>query len=358
MTFSQQLSITADELPALRAAMRDAQTAAADYYGRTARNDSIEDLGTPVRRFLVAAQTVNDLLTNSVSDAATYAGVVGPAGHPNAGVIRAVKYVRNVAQHVAHVIRPKDDHELVGGVLGLRIYTFWDEVPAAVDAQLHQSTQRLKVDYDAYLLDKELAETMLTTLGFFSDIAPDIVHRDERGEWTGFPLMSQPSVGGRLHPEEPVDETVARTWLDGRSPNGDVRVICCQLTEDGTRYVLGHTFVGRLSFARFVESVEQLRKDTAGGYPYVVGDVHANTSDRTAYIPHVVQEPVLGSDDDIAAWTTPAPTEGWEDDWVDPKAADDWHRVLRFEQGTGLLGSTSYQIRRARRLNALLPYSP
>lgn len=337
--------------------MRDAQTAAADYYGQTARNDSIEDLGTPVRRFLVAIQAINDLLTNSVSDSATYVGIINSGGNPNAGVIRGVKYVRNVAQHVAHVIRPADEHVLVGGVLGLRIYTFWDEVPPAVHAQLYPSTQRLKTDYDALLEGKEVAGTMLEALSFFSDVSPAIVHRDRRGEWTGFPFMSQPGVGDRLHPEEPVDEKAARAWLDERLPNGEVRVICGQLTVGGTRYVLGHTFVGRLSYAPFVETVEQLGRDTAAGYEYVVGDVLANTTDRTKSIPHVVQGAVLESQGDFAAWTTPALSAGWNEDWVDVRMADTWRRMLEMEEGEGLFASSSYQIRRARRLNAVVPYS-
>lgn len=358
MSHPPQVTITAAELPALRAAMRDAQTAAADYYGQTARNDSIEDLGTPVRRFLVAAQTINDLLTNSVNDSATYVNIVSSGGHPDAGVIRGVKYVRNVAQHVAHVIRPADEHVLIGGVLGLRIYTFWDKVPPAVHAQLRPSTQRLKVDYDAILEGKEVAGTMLAALGFFADVAPGIAHRDRQGEWTGFPLMSQPGVGDRLHPEEPADEKAARVWLDGRLPNGDVRVICGQLTVDGTKYVLGHTFIGRRSYAPFVETVEQLGKDVAAGYEYVVGDVLANTTDRTESIPHVVQGAVFESNDEVAAWTTPAPSTGWDEDWVDARTADTWRRVLEMEVGEGLFASSSYQIRRARRLNAVVPYSP
>jgi hypothetical protein len=358
VTLSTHVTIASGELPALQAAMRDAQTAAADYYGQTARNNSIDDLGTPVRRFLVAAQTVNDLLANRVSDYATYGSITGSGSHPGTGVIRGVKYVRNVAQHLAHVIRPRDEHVLVGGILGLRIYTFWDEVPATVHAQLRPSTQQLKADYDALLLGKNVTDTMLDTLSFFSDVAPDISHRDQRGEWTGFPLMSQPGVSDRLHPEEPSDEKAARAWLDERRPNGDVRVICGQLTAGGTRYVLGHTFVGRLSYAPFVETAEQLGRDVAAGYPYVVGDVLANTVDRTEDIQHVVQGAVFESRDDIATWTTPVPSSGWDEDWTDERTASYWRGPMEVELGEGIPRSLSYLVRRARRLNAVMPYSP
>ncbi|MFJ8965338.1 hypothetical protein ACIRG5_38730 [Lentzea sp. NPDC102401] len=358
MTLSTNVTIASHELLALQASMRDAQMAAADYYGRTARNDSIDELGTPVRSFLSAIQTVNDLLTNSVGDSETYRSITSSGIHPNTSVILGVKYVRNVAQHLPHVIRPRDDHALIGGPLGMRIYTFWDEIPAIVHDRLRQGTQRLKSDYETRLLGTNVTDTMLDALNFFSDVAPDIPHRDQRGEWTGFPLMSQPGVRDRLHPEEPSDEKAARVWLDERRPNGDIRVICAQLTVDGTQYTLGFTFTGRLSYAPFVETPEQLFRDAAAGYPYVVGDALANTVDRSKDIPHVVQGPVLESRGDIATWTTPVPSGGWKEDWSDGRMTDFVHRLTRTEQGGGLLGSTSYLVRRARRLNALVPYSP
>ncbi len=358
MPLATHVTIASDELPALQAAMRDAQTAAADYYGQTARNTSIDELGTPVRRFLAAAQTINDLMTLRVGDSATYCSIMTSGSHPGTRVIRGVKYVRNVAQHLAHVIRPRDEHVLIGGIHGLRIYTYWDQVPNSVHDQLRPGTQQLKTDYDAQLLGVNVTDTMLDTLNFFANVAPDIPHRDQRGEWTGFPLMSQPSVSDRLHPEEPSDENAARAWLDERRPNGDVRVVCGQLTVDGTRYVLGRTFTGRLSYAPFVETVEQLRRDVAAGYPYVVGDVLANTADRTEDIPHVVQGAVFESRDDIATWTTPVPSNGWDEDWVDERTASTWRSVMRIERGEGIPGFVSYPIRRARRLNAVVPYSP
>lgn len=358
MTLSTHVTVGADELPALQAAMRDAQTAAADYYGQTARNSSIDDLGTPVRRFLVAAQTVNDLLTKSVSDSATYERITSSGSHPGAGVVRGVKYVRNVTQHLAHVIRPRDEHVLIGGVLGLRIYACWDSVPTAVHDHLHPATQRLKADYDALLSGTNVTDTMLDTLSFFSEVAPGIPHRDQRGEWTGFPLRSQPGVKDRLHPEEPTDEKDARTWLDERLPNGDVRVICGQLTKDGMRYLFGQTFIGRFSYAPFVETADQFGRDVAAGFPYVVGDILANTVDRTEDIPHVVQGAVYESCGDIATWTASVPSSGWDEDWGDERTASTWHGVAELERGKGIFASSAYLIRRARRLNAVVPYSP
>jgi hypothetical protein len=76
------VTIAPSELPALQADMRDAQMATAEYYAQTATNASIDDLGTPVRRFLSAAQTINDLLTNSVADCATYKSLTSSGTHP------------------------------------------------------------------------------------------------------------------------------------------------------------------------------------------------------------------------------------------------------------------------------------
>lgn len=353
---SAQVSIAATELPAFQATMRDAQTAAADYYGQTARGVNIDDLGTPVRRFLIAAQTVNERLTHG-SDAATYKGIIS-GSHPGASVIRGVKYARNVVEHVSHVIQPGDEHIVIGGVSGLRIYSFWDEIPDAVHAKLHKGTQKLRPDYNASLLGTNVTETMLDTLSFFSDVAPSIPHRDSRGEWTGFPLMDQPGVRDRLHPEEPSEEVAARAWLNGRRPNGDVRVICGQVTLDGIRYVFGLTFVGALSYAPFIETAEQFRRDTTAGYPYVVGDASKNTVDCTASIPHFVQGSVFQSLDSIETWTTAAPSGGWEKDWVNEETADTWHRLVAMEHSNRFPVSFSYPVRRARRLNALVPYSP
>lgn len=357
VTSSVRVTIAPNELPALRAAMRDAQMATAAFYAQTASNASIDDLGTPVRNFLSAAQTINELLTNKVCDSATYKRVTSSGTHPGAGIVRAMKYVRNVVQHLPHVIRPRDEHVIIGGLHGLRIYASWDEVPATVHAQLMPSTQKLQSDYVALLQGEEVIETMLATLNFFSEVAPDVVHRDRNGEWTGFPLMSQPGARDRLHPEEPADEMAARAWLDGRPPNGDLRVICGQLTVDGIRYVFGHTFVGGLSFAPFIETTDQVDRDAKAGFLYLVGDLAANIEDRTSDIPQARQGAVWGSRDDVRTWATPAPSGGWDQDWVNETTASArrWRVLVDMERGEGLYASSAYLIRRAQRLNALVP---
>ena len=114
---------------------------------------------------------------------------------------------------------------------------------------------------------------MLSVLQFYAGVSPNLVHRDPRGEWTGFPLMNQPAMAARLHPEEPMEVEAAWHWLNGRIPNGDARVVCCQLASEGSKYLRGLTFIGRLSFTPFVESMAQVNCDVDAGFPYLVGDV-------------------------------------------------------------------------------------
>ena len=62
-----------------------------------------------------------------------------------------------------------------------------------------------------------------------------------------------------------------------------MRVVTGQVTKDGTEHLVGFTFVDRLSFSPFVETVEQVEQDIDSGYAYLQGDVEANVdqvSDR------------------------------------------------------------------------------
>src|SRR5688500_15945562 len=99
--------------------MGDVQTSVARYYADTAR---AADLDLAVRGFLASAQVVNDLLTNQATNAADYKDLFAKRTRPSPAaleVIDAVKYARNVAQHVLHIVRWSDDAALIGGQLGL-----------------------------------------------------------------------------------------------------------------------------------------------------------------------------------------------------------------------------------------------
>ena len=351
MTVAPQVSIDPGENYPLKTAMYDAQASAATYYANTALNSDMDQLGMSVRTFLTATQTVNDLLTNVVGDRATYQSIMSSGNDRGQGFIQAVKYARNVSQHVAHVIRPSDRHAIIGGLHGLRIYASRDDIPEAAHADLRPATQSLRRYYDEHLKGKDVITTMLEVLRFFWEVAPDIVHRDERGEWTRFPLMDQPGVGIRLHPEEPADEAEAWSWLRDRLPGGDVRVICGQITAETNTYLVGFTFVGHLAFAPFVETADQVQKDMAAGYPYVIGDISSNTADCRRDFPGVMGS-VLYSNNRISSWTSPAPNGLWNHDWLhegEQEMEQIWSRMIEMERSA----ISSFLVYRARRLNAL-----
>lgn len=347
------LTLTTSEIAPLREVMRDLQVSVAAYYAETARGG---DLGPRVRGFLVAAQTLNDLLTNQIAQSAIYKQLFAGQRHPGTDLIEAVKFARNVVQHVLHIVRPSDEITIVGGDLGIRIYAVWDRIPASVVAQLHTRTQRLEPAYLSELEGHEVTGTMMSVLRFFADVAPSIVHRDSRNEWTGFPLLSQPGMNTSLHPEEPIDPADARQWMDSRAPGGDCRVVCGQVTIKEQPYIYGQTFIGRHSFAPFVETVEQANQDIALGYPYLEGNLAANFDDVTDQFPDALQGAVIASRSDVLTWASPIAHIDARDDWRAPGIdADSWARVVKLEIDTRLPAGFTFGPRRARRLNALVP---
>lgn len=347
------VALSATEVPPLREAMRDLQMSVADYYAETARGG---DLGPRVRSFLVATQTLNDLLTNTIAESASYKDLFTTQRHPAAELIEAAKFARNVTQHVLHIVRPSDQITLVGGTLGMRIYTVWDDIPAQVVAQLWPATQRLEPAYRAALEGQEVTGTMMAVLRFYTAVAPEIVHRDSRNEWTGFPLLSQPGMNTPLHPEEPADMPGSKQWMDSRVPGGDWRVICGQATVGDTSYVYGHTFVGRHSFAPFVETVQQANYDIGIGFPYLEGNIAANFDDVTDRFPEALQGSVIASRSDVLTWATPIAHIEIREDWHGPGVdAESWTQVVKMESDTRMPDGFTFGPRRARRLNALVP---
>lgn len=335
--------------------MHDTQQSVTDYYAATASGG---DLGRSVRAFLVSAQTLNDLFSNAVADAVTYKAILSGACQAESDLINAVKYARNVDQHVLHIIRPDDEtHTLVGGTFGMRMYAFWDEIPARAHAQLRKSTQALKPAYEAALQGQEVTGTMLELLRFYARIAPTIVHRDHHGEWSGFPLMSQPGMPSPLHPEEPGDVERALDWLSNRRPGGDARLICGQFSLDGTPHLYGHTFVGRYSFAPWIDSAEQVNIDIGLGYVYLKGSLEGRLIDVSSRFPEARQGGVLMSHDEMKSWATPIARVDDDDDWCGDTNAEIWERYVRLERGELTPAPMAYGLRRARRLNALVPPS-
>lgn len=348
------VKIEQNELDPLRTVMRDLQTGAARYYAQTA---SGSELGSTVRAFIANCQVLNDWFSNAIVDAASYKALYETPRHAGVDIIDAMKYVRNVSQHVLHVVKPSDTVSLIGGICGFRAYAEWKAIPDEIHGKLRSGTQALKPAYESNLEGKELMSTMMAVLRFYAEIAPTIVHRDQHDEWTGFPLMNQPGISDPLHPEEPqANIAQARAWMDNRRPGGDARVICGQVTINGEQYFYGYTFVGRLSFTPFYETTTQINHDISLGFLYYEGNLAANVSDVSAEYPDALQGHVIHSKDELATWTIVVTQAIAGEDWCSPGLdSDSWRRGCTLEIPDALPDYVAYGVRRARRLNALVP---
>ncbi|KSU75401.1 hypothetical protein GA0061083_2851 [Pseudarthrobacter enclensis] len=333
--------------------MKDLQANVAAYYAATARDG---DYGQAVRAFLVSTQTLNEHFSLNVKDKSTYLKLLDSSTLAGTAFVKAAKYARNVHQHVMHIVSPRTK-SMVGGLHGVRTYAFWDEIPHEAHDKLHKGTKLLKPHYDSVLFDKEVTETMLEVLRFFAAVAPQIVHRDEKGEWTYFPLTNQPGMlEPRLHPEEPRAIADAQEWLNDRVPNGDARVVFGQVTVSDVKYVVGSTFVGRHCFSPFVETLDQVERDIASGFKYLQGNPAGNLEDIT----HTFSQPqgaVLKSRDSLDTWTVPVMQIQPQDDFCIAYDVDAWHRIVSVEVPNLVPEGVAYATRRARRLNAFLPPS-
>lgn len=134
-------------------------------------------------------------------------------------------------------------------------------------------------------------------------------------------------------------------------------MVCCQLASEGSKYLLGPTFIGRLSFTPFVESRTQVNCDVDAGFPYLVGDVSRNIEEVTERFPEAKQGAVFQSRNDVTCWASPIKQLNAEGDWCRFQTLGFWKRVMRTE-GLGMPSFDPrfyYGVRRSRRLNALVP---
>ena len=121
------LTIAAAEEPRLLQVMKDIQETSPHTTPRppeavtSARTSAI---------WLTRVQNLNDLLTEQLGDKATYKALFGTTPAAGAELINAVKYARNVDQHLMHIVAPSEDN-LIGGTHGLRIYALLGAHPAS-----------------------------------------------------------------------------------------------------------------------------------------------------------------------------------------------------------------------------------
>lgn len=343
-----------DEVGPLQITMRDLQMAVSKYHAETGHYGSDDEAAAHVRAFLSNAQQMNDLLTEAITDKATYVALFDSASpHPARDLILGVKYARNVVQHVLHIVKQSEPQAMIGSSsLGFHVYSEWEEVPAGAHARLRPSTQKLKPEYDARLRGREVVTVMFEVLRFFAEVVPDAVHRDAHGEWTGFPLQDQPAMPAPLHPEEPLDHDDARIWLDGRLPNGDARVVTGQIAHHGVTYVVGYTFVGQVTFGPFVETVAQVRSDIAAGFVYLRWSGPVDLQQASAEYPRFQTGTPYRLMSPLPEVTVPFDPTAEPGDWLIERDDEGWHRLVRNEHSFGMPGSVIYIYRRARRLNA------
>jgi len=346
------LSFTDSEVDALKPLMRDVQEAASAFYARTAATASVDDLGTEVRTFLSATQTLNERLFKSIADTGTYRANL--AGTGLGELLDAVRYVRNVTQHVLHVVRPSSDAALIGGQHGLRLYVVWDDVPVTAHSSLHPPTQALRPAFEKHLQGKNVTDTMLAVLEGIASVAPQIVHRSLSGEWSGFPLKNQPAVVGRLHPEEPTELQDAFAWLNSRAPGCDSRIAVGRVTVDGEQLIVGYNVKHEYLTRAFLERPEQIEADSSQGFRYYESDVselakrlvehRAGSAPRTATPAYRVTEPLQN-------WARPLRSPSLGPDWGVDLADAEWDRVVRFAQSGYLPDELRYENRRIQRLD-------
>lgn len=85
-------------------------------------------------------QVLNDWL-QQIGGSASYNALFAAPRDPEANLIDACRYARNVTQHALHPVAPDRPNAMVGGFYGLRAYASWAEIPAAAHQRLRTNTQ-------------------------------------------------------------------------------------------------------------------------------------------------------------------------------------------------------------------------
>ncbi|HEX7165518.1 MAG TPA: hypothetical protein VF230_00925 [Acidimicrobiales bacterium] len=319
MTGPTVVQLQPDEIEPMRSAMRDVQVSIADYHRRTAGFIADpDDYTTPVRSAVAFIQKLNDVMRTELAtpDYRILFEARLARGDHGARTIEAFRYVRNVGQHLLHPVVPEPDAVFGNNLgLGFRTSSHWRGVPPDVHVLLHEPTRALKPHYDQLVACRPTLEPLLDACQFFAEICPELVHRDETGEWTGFPLRVQWGTMDRIHPDEPIhtfadrvgSEDALRRWLDARPPGGDFRWIAAKVTTSTDEYLCGLTFRDGVAYLGFSESLAQVEQDIGAGYRYWHGvptgnlAVAGEITDRTgaSFTP-------VSTTRDVAEWATSA----------------------------------------------------
>lgn len=345
----------------LQSAMRDVQVSIASYHHAAAGfHSGSEAFETPARATVAFIQKVNDVLRVQIGQADKYRRIFKrqlDEGYAGAELIEAFRYVRHVMSHQLFRTSPVTT-SVVGGLgLGYLTAAHWERVPLRVHNRLHNHTKLLKTYHDRRLVDHLVLDTFLDAAKYFASICPMIVHRDHHGEWTGFPLRSQPGVNTRLHPDEPPleygnlrSQEMNSRWLNSRPHGGDFRVICGRATIDARDVLFGLTFRGSASFSPFVETDQQVTRDVSAGYSYY----HCSDSSHLRYdafgpYRHGDTIGCVVSDVPMSKWLgDPVRSINKIDRFVTFMTREQWSHQVRIDL-------TDHLVRRSQRLAAVYP---
>jgi hypothetical protein len=354
MVDERSVNLTPEESKALRTRMRDLQAAVSRFYAATG---SGADFEPDLRAFITHTQSINDLLTKSIADKASWSAALDAQGADAKDLLNGIKYVRNVDQHLIYTVAPDSKNvRIVGGTFGMRLFPTWKSIPAEVHAELHPGSRKLQSAFERRLMGREISGTMMDVVRLFGKMIPDAVHRDVKGEWTGFPLLHQPGMGYPLHPEEPLERAQVHEWLSKRVPNGDIRVAMGMRIHDGVKYLYGNTWVGRYSFSPFVETIAQVRADIAAGFTYLACEDMWTLKSANREFPDALQGTVFSSTVDVESHGAPVTESQLTEEWVTPGSEIFWDDV-NTEVHKDFPANWYFENRRARRLNALVPPS-
>jgi hypothetical protein len=362
MTVPSQVFLQADEIVPMQSAMRDVQVSIADYYRQTSGFiDEPDVYTTPVRSAVGFIQKLNEVMNKKLMARADYKIIFADRlanGDAGAETIEGLRYLRNIGQHLLHPVVPETGR-VVGNNLGLgfRTASHWAPVSPLVDSQLESRTQQLKPLYDKTIAGKSTIDPLLTACRFFSEICPQMVHRDSTEEWTSFPLRVQWGTSESIHPDEPYydfsdrpkSESEIREWLNTRKPGGDSRWIAGRLTTTKGAFVYGLTFRNNVSYMMFSDTVEQVKADLRMGYPYWRGIPAQNIAEKKMLNDHTGAkfQPIVLSEP-FESWAIRETLDGADcADFCSWKDDEEWaHQIEKTQDLT---------LRKAQRLNAWFP---
>lgn len=236
--------------------------------------DHLDEVANAIDDALVAIKTLQEIATGR--DKARYDSHLG--GDPSGRVLVGLHGPRNSAVHDIELFDP-DLRRAVGPLENQRfiVWPRWkvrQDLPASVFQTKGGKDMEWTFDaYDQHVAGRLVVDTLMDAYAFFLAVIPDLVPRLSDGHIEGFPLPPLPIAGyHRLHPEWNTHEAAAdgiRRQAQERRPPGEKRRIVARLETRQGRIICGYSVEGGRGSA-FTDQEDQIARDIAEGYPYVV----------------------------------------------------------------------------------------